>query len=52
VKKRYVFRYFAEFQYRFNRRLKLAELMDRLAYAATRAAPRPYKLLVVADETG
>jgi transposase-like protein len=52
VKKRYVFRYFAEFQYRFNRRLKLAELMDRLAYAVTCAAPRPYKLLVVADEAG
>lgn len=57
VKKQYMFPYFAEFQYRFNRRFELAELMDRLAYAVTRAAPRPYKLLmiallVIADEPG
>jgi transposase-like protein len=45
VAKRYVPRYFAEFQYRFNRRFQLAGLLPRLACVATRAAPRPYKVL-------
>jgi transposase-like protein len=48
--KRYVFRYLAEFQYRFNRRAQLPEMLDRLAYVVTRSAPRPYKTLVIADE--
>lgn len=52
VGKRYVFRYFAEFQYRFNRRLKLPEMLDRLACVATRSTPRPYKMLMIADEAG
>lgn len=43
VRPRYVFRYLAEFQYRFNRRFKLSEMLDRLAYVASRAAPRPYR---------
>jgi len=45
VAKRYVPRYFAEFQYRFNRRFQLADLLPRLACIATRAAPRPYEVL-------
>ena len=41
VAMRYVFRYLAEFQYRFNRRFQLPEMLARLASVATRAAPRP-----------
>ena len=49
---RYVFRYLAEFQYRFNRRFKLPELLNRLASVATRAAPRPYKTLKILHMAG
>jgi len=52
VAKRYVHRYLAEFQYRFNRRVDLASMLDRLACVATRAAPRPYRLLKLVDEAG
>ena len=52
VAKRYVYRYFAEFQYRFNRRFDLPAMLDRLACVATRAAPRPYKSLKLADGAG
>ena len=52
VAKRYVHRYFAEFQYRFNRRVDLASMLDRLACVATRAAPRPYRALKLVDEAG
>jgi transposase-like protein len=45
VAKRYVYRYFAEFQYRFNRRFDLPALLPRLAYVATHSAPRPRKSL-------
>ena len=47
VAKRYVFRYLAEFQYRFNRRHDLPALLARLASVAPRAAPRPYKSLKI-----
>ena len=52
VAKRYVFRYFAEFQYRFNRRSDLPAMLGRLACVATRAAPRPYKTLKIAEAAG
>lgn len=52
VAKRYVYRYLAEFQYRFNRRFHLPEMLDRLACVATRTAPRPYKALKIAYEAG
>lgn len=52
VARRYVHRYLAEFQYRFNRRFSLPEMLDRLACVATRAAPRPYKTLMVAYAAG
>ena len=45
-------RYLAEFQYRFNRRFKLPEMLNRLASVATRAAPRPYKTLKIAHVAG
>jgi transposase-like protein len=44
----YVVRYFAEFQYRFNRRFNLADIMENLAGDASRAKPRPRQALTVA----
>jgi len=52
VNKRYVFRYFGEFQYRFNRRFKLPKMLERPAHVVTRSAPRPRSLLVVANQPG
>ena len=52
VKKRCVFRYFGEFQYRFNRRFRTAEMQDRLAAVVKRSTPLPYKPLAIADEAG
>ena len=45
-------RYLAEFQYRFNRRFKLPEMLNRLASVATRAAPRSYKTLKILHVAG
>ena len=36
----------AEFEYRFNWRYDLAAMMPRLAYAAVRTLPMPYRLLI------
>lgn len=47
VAKRYVYRYLAEFQYRFNRRADLPAMLARLGYVATHAAPRPRKSLKI-----
>lgn len=52
VAMRYVPRYFAEYQYRFNRRYDLADMLDRLGAIAAKAAPRPRKLLKIAYEAG
>ena len=52
VAMRYVFRYFAEFQYHFYRRFKLPEMLDRLACVATWANPRPYKTLKIPHAAG
>jgi transposase-like protein len=52
VAKRYVFRYFAEFQYRFNRRSDLPAMLNRLACVATRSAPRPYKSIKITFAAG
>ena len=38
----YVYRYLAEFQYRFNRRSDLPGMLARLASVAVRTAPKPY----------
>jgi transposase-like protein len=40
--------YLASFGYRFNRRFQLDSIVERLAWAATRTAPQPYRV-VVAD---
>jgi transposase-like protein len=52
VAKRYVPRYFAEFEYRFNRRFDLPALLNRLAYVTTRSSPRPRATLKLACEAG
>ena len=52
VAQRYVPRYFAEFQYRFNRRYDLPEMLDRLGAIASKAPPQPRKLLKFAYEVG
>lgn len=40
-------RYLADFQYRFNRRFDMTALIPRLAFAALRTPPMPYKLLKI-----
>lgn len=52
VRPRYAKLYLAEFQYRFNRRVNLAQMLDRLAYIAVNAAARPYKALKAKYEAG
>ena len=52
VAKRYMYRYLAEFQYRFNRRSDLSAILNRLACVATRSAPRPCKTLKIAHAAG
>ena len=42
---KYAQRYLAEFEYRFNRRSSLPDLIPRLAYVALRTPPLPEKLL-------
>jgi transposase-like protein len=42
-------RYLAEFCWRFNRRFDLASLLPRLAVAATRTPPMPYRLVKLAE---
>jgi transposase-like protein len=49
VRKKHVPRYLAEFEYRFNRRYKLEDMIPRLAFVALRTPPMPYKLLKLAD---
>src|SRR5215218_7137260 len=38
--------YLASFVYRFNRRFQLDSIVERLAWAATRTAPQPYRVIV------
>ena len=49
VREKHVPRYLAEFEYRFNRRYDLQTMIPRLAFAALRTAPMPYRLLKLAD---
>ena len=41
----YAQRYLAEFQYRFNRRFDLPDIIPRLVYVALRTSPMPERLL-------
>lgn len=43
-------RYFAEFEYRFNRRYDLGALIPRFLVAALKAPPMPYRLLRLAEQ--
>ena len=45
ISPKYAQRYLAEFQYRFNRRFNLKEMLSRLAYRALRTPPMPKRLL-------
>jgi transposase-like protein len=45
IRPEYAQRYLAEFQYLFNRRFNLKELIPRLAYTALRTPPMPGRLL-------
>lgn len=47
VRPKYLQRYLAAFQYRFNRRFDLCNLIPRLAYVAVRTPPMPERLLKV-----
>jgi hypothetical protein len=49
IDEKHVPRYLAEFEYRFNRRYDLAAMIPRLAWAATRTPPMPYRLLKLAE---
>ena len=49
IHEKHVPHYLAEFEYRFNRRYDLAAMMPRLAWAAVRTTPMPYRLLKLAD---
>ena len=49
VREKHVARYLAEFEYRFNRRYNLGEIIPRLASVALATAPMPYALLKLAD---
>jgi transposase-like protein len=49
VREKHVARYLAEFEYRFNRRYDLGEMIPRLASVALATPPMPYSLLKLAD---
>ena len=52
IRRNYVARYLAEFQYRFNRRSRLPDMLDRLACVATNTTPRPYAVIRCPYEVG
>ena len=52
IRRQYLHRYLAEFQYRFNRRSNLPDMLARLAYVAVRTTPRPYADIVCGYSDG
>ena len=52
IRRKYVPRYLAEFQWRFNRRARLADMLDQLLAAAVATTPRPYATITQAYATG
>ncbi len=52
IREPYVPRYLAEFEYRFNRRSKLGDMIERLAYVSLRSAPKTYASLKLAETSG
>lgn len=49
IRPKHLPRYLAEFCYRFNRRFDLASMLKRLAIAASRTPPMPYRLVKLAE---
>lgn len=49
---KYADRYLAEVQFRFNRRVDLASILSRLVRAASTTAPRPERLIRMAEHCG
>ena len=47
INPKYTQRYLAEFEYRFNRRYRLPDLIPRLAWVALRTPPMPEKVLKI-----
>ena len=45
IRPKYAQRYLSEFEYRFNRRFDLPDIIPRLAYVALRTPPMPERLL-------
>ena len=45
IRPKYAQRYLSEFEYRFNRRFDLPDIIPRLAYVALRSPPMPERLL-------
>jgi len=52
VSLKHVPRYLAEFEYRFNRRSRLGDMIERLTYVGLRTPPMPYRLLRLAENCG
>ena len=52
ISSRYVPRYLAEFDHRFNQRYDLAATIPRLCWAGVRTASMPYQLLKLAERVG
>ncbi|WP_089728619.1 IS1595 family transposase [Candidatus Thiosymbion oneisti] len=52
VSLKHVPRYLAEFEYRFNRRYRLGDMVERLTSVALRTPPMPYRLLRMAEIYG
>ncbi|MDH5297639.1 MAG: IS1595 family transposase [Desulfobulbaceae bacterium] len=49
VSEKHIPRYLAEFCYRFNRRFKLGEMIERFLWVAARTVPMPQRLLKLAE---
>lgn len=49
IRPKHVPRYLAQFEYRFNRRYRLEDMITRLAWVALRTPPMPYRLLKLAE---
>ena len=51
IRPKHVPRYLAQFEYRFNRRYRLEDMVPRLAWAALCTPPMPYRLLKLAENS-
>ena len=49
IRPKHVPRYLAQFEYRFNRRYRLEDMITRLAWVALRTPAMPYRLLKLAE---